>query len=135
VKVGVTVLITWKNKLLLARRKGSHGPGTWDSPGGHLDPGEKVLDCAIRETLEETNLQLDSRSISEIGFTEDFFKEENKHYISCVVRCEIDGKTMLPSQNEPDKFDTPWTWFEIDNLPDPLFIPISNTLIKYKIIE
>lgn len=36
-KIGVGILIFKKNKVLLARRKGSHGAGEYAGPGGHLE--------------------------------------------------------------------------------------------------
>jgi 8-oxo-dGTP diphosphatase len=132
VRIGVTVIVMWDKKILLARRTGSHGEGTWDTPGGHLEPGERVIDCALRETFEETNLRLDTKKITELGFTEDFFEDQKKHYISCVVACEVDGAIAKPRQNEPHKFTTEWLWFETANLPQPLFIPVLNALEKYK---
>ena len=35
VKVGVSVIIVNSDSLLLGKRKGSHGNGTWAPPGGH----------------------------------------------------------------------------------------------------
>ena len=46
-KVGVGVFVFRGNKLLLGKRKGSHGAGEWSLPGGHLDPGEDLIDCCI----------------------------------------------------------------------------------------
>jgi 8-oxo-dGTP diphosphatase len=34
-KVGVGVCIVKDNKVLLGKRKNSHGDGTWAFPGGH----------------------------------------------------------------------------------------------------
>lgn len=34
-------------------------PGTWCLPGGHLEPAERPVDCAVRELREEMGLQLD----------------------------------------------------------------------------
>ena len=31
-------------------------PTRWDLPKGHVDPGESDLDCALRETYEETGI-------------------------------------------------------------------------------
>lgn len=45
-QVGVGVLILRDGKVLLGRRKGSHGAGCWSAPGGHLEFGEVVEDCA-----------------------------------------------------------------------------------------
>ena len=43
-------------RLLLVRRSDD---GTWCLPGGRMDPGESVLDCARREFAEETGHKVD----------------------------------------------------------------------------
>ncbi len=133
VGIGVTVLVLSNKRILLAKRKGSHGAGTWDTPGGHLEPGESILDCALRETREETNLELNPNCIIELGFTEDFFITEKKHYISCVVSCEVE-QDVMPMHNEPLKFETTWSWYSFFDMPSPLFTPVANALKKFKLI-
>ena len=49
-KVGVAVLIRRGDQIVLIRRQGSHGAGTWAPPGGHIDFGETPEQCGIRET-------------------------------------------------------------------------------------
>jgi 8-oxo-dGTP diphosphatase len=46
-------------KFIMGRRLGSHGSNTWALPGGHLEHGESFEACAIRETLEETDLDIE----------------------------------------------------------------------------
>jgi ADP-ribose pyrophosphatase YjhB (NUDIX family) len=46
-------------RVLLTRRSIHPGYGLWTFPGGFVDFGESVGDAAVRETLEETGLQVD----------------------------------------------------------------------------
>lgn len=46
-------------RILLTRRSINPGRGLWTYPGGFVDFGESVTDAAVRETLEETGLQVD----------------------------------------------------------------------------
>lgn len=43
--------------LMLLRRKPPHA-GQWNGVGGKIEPGESPRDCARRETLEETGIDL-----------------------------------------------------------------------------
>ncbi len=46
-------------RVLLTRRSIDPGRGLWTFPGGFVDFGESVTDAAIRETLEETGLDVE----------------------------------------------------------------------------
>ncbi len=39
-QVGTGIIITKDNQVLLIKRKGPQGAGTWSTPGGHLEFGE-----------------------------------------------------------------------------------------------
>jgi ADP-ribose pyrophosphatase YjhB (NUDIX family) len=52
--VGVGVLLTRDNSLLIVKRKYDPDAGYWAIPGGHLDLGERVEIAAEREAYEET---------------------------------------------------------------------------------
>ena len=54
VRVGVGVYIRKEDKILMGKRIGAHGNSTWCPPGGHLEYGEEIEFCAIREVEEET---------------------------------------------------------------------------------
>lgn len=44
--IGVGVIVRNNDRVLIGRRKNSHGVDTWGFPGGHLEFGESVFDCA-----------------------------------------------------------------------------------------
>ena len=82
--VGVAVIVIKNGKVLLGKRKGSHGSGSWAFPGGHLEMNESIEACARREVFEETGISI--HNIRYAAFTNDIFKEEQKHYESIAVR-------------------------------------------------
>ena len=49
-------MIFREGKVLIGKRKSKLGKGEWGFPGGHLEHGETLIGCAIRETKEETGL-------------------------------------------------------------------------------
>jgi 8-oxo-dGTP diphosphatase len=54
--IGVSAIIVRNGAVLLGRRRGSHGAGTWAFPGGKPDAGEHPSDTVRRELFEETGL-------------------------------------------------------------------------------
>ena len=123
-QVGVGVLIVQNGCVLLGKRKGAHGAGTWSAPGGHLEFGESIEECARREVLEETGLEL--QNIQYGPFTNNVFEADNKHYVTVFVLASSVGSEA--KLLEPDKCEG-WSWFEWSALPEPLFPPLS-TLLK-----
>ncbi|MFK7859659.1 MAG: NUDIX hydrolase [Granulosicoccus sp.] len=123
--VGIGVILCRNGKVLLGKRRGAHGAGTWALPGGHLDPGESIAQCAIREVMEETALEL--RGISHSGFTDDYFVAESRHYITLFVEAAESEFTGEPVNCEPDKCEA-WHWFDWNTLPEPLFPPLVSLL-------
>ncbi len=77
-------VVNGKGEILFLKRTGSHGADTWCLPGGHLEFGESFLVNAIRETKEETDL--DVQSVEVIGTTNDFFEKEQKHYVTIFMK-------------------------------------------------
>ena len=122
-KVGVAVIVIKDNQVLLGKRRNAHGAGTWCFPGGHLEFGETIQECARREVLEETGLVVTNLRLT--TYTNDMFETEGKHYVTLyVIADHASGKAQ---RREPEKSDG-WGWFSWDNLPRPLFLPIQNLL-------
>lgn len=123
-KVGVGVVVIKNNLILLGKRKGSHGAGAWSFAGGHLEFGEDVEACAVRELAEETGLK--AVSLYTGPWVNDVI-DGNKHYITLFVFVnEFEGDVQLL---EPQKCEG-WHWFESNALPYPLFPPVESLIKK-----
>lgn len=122
-KVGLGVIIKKDGKVLMGKRKNSHGEGTWNFPGGHLEYEESWEECARRETREEAGIEI--KNIIFATATNDIFENEQKHYITIYMVAEYEsGEVQLL---EPEKCDE-WKWFSWNELPRPLFLPTENLL-------
>ena len=51
-------VLVWEDSVLLIKRKSAPGRGNWALPGGFKNSNETFLDCAIRERIEETEINL-----------------------------------------------------------------------------
>lgn len=121
-RVGVGVIVMREGKVLLGKRKGMHGEGSWCAPGGHLEYLEKVRDCAARELLEETGLIADE---VELGPWGENVIDGDRHYIT--VYTFVRSYTGELQNLEPHKC-AGWEWFALDELPSPLFPSLQNLL-------
>lgn len=130
--VGFGVMILKDNKVLLGHRhpnpeKASsdlHGEGTWTMPGGKLHFQESFEEGAKREALEETGLILNQ--IQVISLTSDVVPDN--HYITLGFLCEdFSGEVQVM---EPDEI-TEWQWFEINNLPSPMYAVSQKIINNY----
>ena len=121
--VGVGVIVRRDRKVLFGKRMNAHGEGTWSFPGGHLEYFENIFDCAKREVHEEVGIEIKNLQIS--TFTNDFFKKEQKHYVTLYVLGDYSSGEVRVC--EPEKCEK-WEWFGWSELPSPLFIPIQNLL-------
>jgi 8-oxo-dGTP diphosphatase len=124
-RVGVACVVQKDGAVLLGKRKSSLGHGSWGLPGGHLEFGESVEECARRELLEETGLKPISMRLG--PWTENILDEGTKHYITIFIFIDqFEGQVVLL---EPQKCEQ-WDWFSWGLLPEPLFAPIPHFLKK-----
>lgn len=129
-RIGIGVMIeNEKNEVLLCQRKSSHGAGEWCFPGGHLEMGETLNECAARETKEETDLSVNEFQLISVADEMRYLESDGKHYVNIGIKAVYDGGE--PKNMEPAKHDA-WQWFALDNLPAPLFQGTELAINNYK---
>jgi len=120
------VLVMRRGRVLLGRRRGSHGEGYYAAPGGHIEFGESFEQAARREVREETGLEIADLKLLSVGNY--VFKRDDgeRHYIDVDFICEAPGGE--PQLAEPEKCDG-WDWYDLDDLPQPLFV-VTRRMIE-----
>ena len=126
IKVGIAVMVMKEGKVLLGKRIGSHATGTYGFSGGKLEYMESFEDCAKRETMEEAGIEIDNVRFS---FVTNLTAYPPRHYVH--LGFIADWKSGEPKVCEPDKFES-WGWYDLDNLPKPLFTGCDVSVECYK---
>ena len=141
-KVGVGVLIVKGSSVLLGKRKGLAGAGTWATPGGHLEFGESWAQCAVREVHEETGLTVTDVRLGKVTLAASALllphpkpkpepdpnqvlnvidEPTGYHYVTIFMVATVDPADAEPVNTEPDKCEG-WHWCDWNaDLPAPLF--------------
>ncbi len=125
-KVGIGVMILKDGKILLGKRKSSHGSGEYATPGGHLEYMESFEGCAKREIMEETGMEITNVRLLRLANLKDYAP---KHYVD--IGLIADWESGEPQIMEPDKVEG-WGWYDIDALPEPLFVGMTTYVEAYK---
>ena len=125
-RVGIGVMIVKDGKVLLGKRKGSHGTGEYAFPGGHMEYMESFEGCAKREVKEETGLEIEHVRFLRLQNLKSYAP---KHYVD--IGLIADWKSGEPRVMEPDKIGD-WVWYDMDALPQPLFGTIMTYVEAYK---
>jgi 8-oxo-dGTP diphosphatase len=122
-KVGTAVIVRKDGFLLMQKRRGSHGSGTWSVPGGHIEFGESPEECVIRETKEETGVTIGN--VRFIGMINDVMAAEGKHYVTLWFEADhVSGEPTVVAPQETESVG----WHPIDDMPEPRFVMFENLL-------
>jgi 8-oxo-dGTP diphosphatase len=125
-KVGIGVMILKDGKVLLGKRKGSHGEGEYAFPGGHLEYMESFADCAKRETAEECGIEIKNIRFQYLYNMKTYAP---KHYVQ--IGLLADWKSGEPKILEPEFIES-WSWYDLNDSPKPLFEACELALQSYK---
>lgn len=123
-RVRVGVVVVEGDRLLLVRHV--KGDDTyWLVPGGGLDWGETIAQCAARELEEETGLSVAVKQY--LYLSEAIAPDGRRHIVNVFVRAEVMGGT-LAAPDEPAIAEVAWVPFaELGNIR--LYPAIADQLI------
>lgn len=94
----VMVMVTNQHNEVLTLERTGAWPGI-TFPGGHLEAGESVLDCARREVLEETGIQISDLRIC--GLIHWSNRDSGERYLVWCLRAQPTSDTLRDSPEGP----------------------------------
>jgi 8-oxo-dGTP diphosphatase len=120
--------------LLLVRHQKPDRDPYWVLPGGRLEPGETIPECAEREISEETGL---SARFSGVLYLSEFITE-GRHTVDITVRMTPAGNEEAELGRDPEVAPgseptlRELRWVEVEELGEVELLP---TWIKARILE
>ncbi len=108
-RIRATLLfIVRDGQVLLIHKKRGIGAGKINGPGGKIDPGETLLECALRETHEEVGLKaLGARELGRLSFQ---FVDGLSIHCTVFRADDCEGETVETPEAIP-------FWAPTDDLP------------------
>ncbi len=113
-KVAVVVFIERDDKVLLIQRAVDPGKGLWALPAGFVDHDEAPADAAVRETLEETSLNVRIKKLLAV------YPRRDNGLADIIIAYSATVISGVASAGD-DAAEV--GWFSRDNLPPLVFYP------------
>lgn len=120
-KACVGVMILHENNVLLGFHKSGRA---WRMPGGWQEIPETMAQAAIRETYEETGINLIESKLQALPT---YIEYREGLVIPFIYRFENYKEARV---KEPDTFSA-WAWFDLACLPVELFTPTRQIIEFY----
>ncbi|WUB50161.1 NUDIX hydrolase [Streptomyces griseorubiginosus] len=121
--IGVGAILHGPRGLLLGR----HLRGTWELPGGTVEPGESLEETVVRELREETGIESRPTDVRLLGTLLD----DVDGVVRMTVASEVTAWRGEPS-DQPDERVGDWRWFPLDRLPENLFVCSAQGLTAWR---
>ena len=128
-KVAVQSFVVNKaGQLLMGLRCDPENKGYWAVPGGHLDVGDTLEECSLRELREETGIK--AFHAQQFAYVEQPINISNMHYFHFgYLVSEFDESQPLIN-GEPEDIER-WEWFDLNKIPPKIASYQREVIIKF----
>lgn len=132
VAASVATLIVENGQLLLGKRIKNNVFEGWQCPGGYLLKGESVEMAGKRYCLQKAGLEISD--ITPGPYTNNLFSTQSpiKHNVTLYLLArqhQVEEQKLFVSK------DISWSWYEIDKLPELLFLPLRTLLEQHDLAK
>ncbi len=123
--IRVAAVVERGGSVLLVRHEKPGREPYWVLPGGRLEPGETIPECAVRELAEEARLNVEFR---EVLYVSEFLRE-GRHTVDITVRAaaDPDEEPALGEDPEVEEGSAPTLkelrWVRVEDLEDVELLP------------
>jgi bifunctional NMN adenylyltransferase/nudix hydrolase len=119
-------IVLCKGHILIIKRLRNPGKNLFALPGGFLNPGEYIKDCAIRELKEETKIDVArpilENSLKKVKVFDDPLRDERGRTITHAHVFELNLKDLPEVKADDDAKEVMWLAFdEIDKLDNQFY--------------
>jgi len=116
--VGVGAVIIKEGKIVLIKRGNEPSKGKWSIPGGHVELGENLKEAVIRETKEETCLDVDNPILIDVVENVDWddLGKIKYHYIIVDYLVHVKGGNIEAASDAAELRWVPFGEVEAYNL-------------------
>ena len=117
--VTVDAVILCCDSILLIQRRDDPFKGYWALPGGFMNIEETIKEAFLRETMEETNLDLSWFNLMEVGVFDNPSRDDRGRVISFAfsTRIPIADSALAKAGDDATRL----SWFSINSLPNLAF--------------
>jgi ADP-ribose pyrophosphatase YjhB (NUDIX family) len=119
--VGVAVIVTDQDRIILGRRARGVYQGTWCIPCGYVEYDEDVRQAAQREFLEETGLLV---QVGEVYAVHSNFHNPSMHSVGIWFRGTVITGTLCPADDLDEV-----AYVSVHQLPDNLAFPTDRLVL------
>ncbi|PIZ51796.1 NUDIX domain-containing protein [Candidatus Woesearchaeota archaeon CG_4_10_14_0_2_um_filter_33_13] len=122
-------VINNNNQVLLIKRRSNDvmKPGMWEIPGGRLELGEDPHQGVIRETKEETNLDIDVKQIMDVRH---FTRSDDQTITMLVFLCKALNEDVKLSEEHQD-----FKWMPVEKAKEQITEFFHKTVDTYINLE